>query len=99
MTTQNHILEVSKRLFGRGCRVWGLLRKRTRNSPQRGGRMVGGGGRRGGGGSSGGAKGVGRKGEDADKKAPVWSGADAGTFRILDKASLKTHREAVRKGR
>jgi len=48
MTTQNHILEVSKRLFGRGCRVWGLLRKRTRNSPQRGGRMVGGGGAGGG---------------------------------------------------
>jgi hypothetical protein len=37
--------------------------------------------------------------EGGGKKAPVWSGADAGSFKIIDKASLKTHRENVRKGR
>jgi hypothetical protein len=43
--------------------------------------------------------GGGRGGGGGGKKAPVWSGAEAGSYKIIDKTSLKTHRENVRKGR
>ena len=41
-----------------------------------------------------------RAAEELDKnknERPVWKGSDAGMYRIVDKASLKSHREHVRK--
>ena len=40
----------------------------------------------------------GKQGASKDGR-PVWKGADAGTYRITDKVTLKTHRDSVRKGR